>query len=86
MLRDSKNPSQPKTKQEEQRSLETMSIGEQDAVMTVSLERPDRLNAFTLGMMEDWCTVGWVQTTQPVRLDLRRLLLAPCLWHSFSLR
>ena len=41
----------------EERALETMLIDKQDAVMTVTLNRPDRLNAFTLAMMEDWFTV-----------------------------
>ncbi len=40
----------------EQRALETMLIDKQDGVMTVTINRPDRLNAFTLAMMEDWFT------------------------------
>lgn len=37
--------------------LETMRVEKQDGVMTVTLNRPERLNAFTLGMMKDWFTV-----------------------------
>ena len=41
----------------ESRALETMLIDKQDAVMTVTLNRPDKLNSFTLAMMDDWFTV-----------------------------
>lgn len=41
----------------EQRTLETMLIDKQEGIMTVTLNRPDRLNAFTVQMMKDWLTV-----------------------------
>jgi enoyl-CoA hydratase/carnithine racemase len=37
--------------------LETMQVEKQDGVMTVTLNRPERLNAFNLQMMQDWFTV-----------------------------
>jgi len=37
--------------------LETMRVEKQDGVMTVTLNRPERLNAFNLQMMQDWFTV-----------------------------
>ena len=39
------------------KSLSTMLIDKSESVMTVTLNRPDRLNAFTLQMAEDWFTV-----------------------------
>ena len=37
--------------------LETMQVEKQDGVMTVTLNRPERLNAFNAQMMQDWFTV-----------------------------
>lgn len=37
--------------------LETMQVEKQAGVMTVTLNRPERLNAFNLQMMQDWFTV-----------------------------
>ena len=39
------------------KSLTTMLIDKSEGVMTVTLNRPDRLNAFTIQMAEDWFTV-----------------------------
>jgi enoyl-CoA hydratase/carnithine racemase len=38
-------------------SLETMLIDKSEGVMTVTLNRPDRLNAFTVQMANDWFSV-----------------------------
>jgi enoyl-CoA hydratase/carnithine racemase len=38
----------------EQQTLETMLIDKSEGIMTVTLNRPDRLNAFTGQMMQDW--------------------------------
>lgn len=38
-------------------SLETMLVDKTEGVMTVTLNRPDRLNAFTLQMARDWFTI-----------------------------
>jgi enoyl-CoA hydratase/carnithine racemase len=38
-------------------TLETMLVDKQDGIMTITLNRPERLNAFTIGMMEDWFRV-----------------------------
>lgn len=38
-------------------SLETMLVDKSEGVMTVTLNRPDRLNAFTKRMAQDWFTV-----------------------------
>ena len=40
-----------------EKSLETMWVEKSEGVMTVTLNRPDRLNAFTKQMAEDWFTV-----------------------------
>ena len=37
--------------------LETMRIEVEEGVMTVTLNRPDRLNAFTVPMLHDWFSV-----------------------------
>ncbi len=37
-------------------TLETMLIDKEEGVMTITLNRPDRLNAFTTQMMHDWFT------------------------------
>ncbi len=41
----------------EQLALETMLTDKQDGILTVTLNRPERLNAFTVQMMKDWLTV-----------------------------
>jgi enoyl-CoA hydratase/carnithine racemase len=38
-------------------SLETIEVEKSEGVMTVTLNRPDRLNAFTVQMAKDWFTV-----------------------------
>jgi enoyl-CoA hydratase/carnithine racemase len=38
-------------------SLETIEVEKSENVMTVTLNRPDRLNAFTMQMASDWFTV-----------------------------
>jgi len=38
-------------------SLETILVDKSDGIMTVTLNRPDRLNAFTVQMARDWFTV-----------------------------
>jgi enoyl-CoA hydratase/carnithine racemase len=38
-------------------SLETIEVEKSENVMTVTLNRPDRLNAFTMQMAKDWFTV-----------------------------
>jgi enoyl-CoA hydratase/carnithine racemase len=38
-------------------SLKTMLVDQTDGVMTVTLNRPERLNAFNLSMAKDWFTV-----------------------------
>lgn len=38
----------------EHQTLETMLIDKEDGIMTLTLNRPDRLNAFTVQMMQDW--------------------------------
>jgi enoyl-CoA hydratase/carnithine racemase len=40
-----------------EKSLKTMLIDKSDGVMTVTLNRPDKLNSFTTQMMRDWFTV-----------------------------
>ena len=39
------------------KSLTTMLVDKSEGVMTVTLNRPDRLNAFTIQMAEDWFSV-----------------------------
>jgi len=39
------------------RSLETIEVEKSEGIMTVTLNRPDRLNAFTLQMAHDWFEV-----------------------------
>jgi enoyl-CoA hydratase/carnithine racemase len=38
-------------------SLTTMLVDKSDGIMTITLNRPERLNAFTIGMARDWFTV-----------------------------
>ena len=38
-------------------TLETMLVDKEEGVMTVTLNRPERLNAFTVGMLHDWFVV-----------------------------
>lgn len=40
-----------------EKSLETMSIEKSEGVLTLTLDRPDRLNAFNVQMAKDWLTV-----------------------------
>lgn len=39
------------------KNLETMIVEKEEGILTVTLNRPDRLNAFTVGMMHDWFSV-----------------------------
>ena len=39
------------------RSLETMLVDKVDGIMTITLNRPERLNAFTMQMANDWFTI-----------------------------
>jgi enoyl-CoA hydratase/carnithine racemase len=41
----------------DRRDFETMWTEREDGVLTLTLNRPDRLNAFTNHVMEDWLTV-----------------------------
>jgi len=42
---------------EEEKALETIRIEKSEGVATVTLDRPERLNAFTMQMARDWFTV-----------------------------
>ena len=49
-------------------SLKTMLIDKSDGVMTVTLNRPERLNAFNMAMAKDWFTVlDYVDADDDVR-------------------